>query len=48
MVTNLIKIKLMKKVAGVFKGSMAKDDVLWKDVLKKKSRKGNIIVYLPV
>lgn len=32
----------MKKMAGAFKGFLAEDDVLWKDVLRKKSRKENI------
>jgi hypothetical protein len=40
--TPSIKKDLMKKTAGAFKGTMLENDAIWKDVLKKKSRKENI------
>ncbi len=40
--TLVVKKELMKKTAGVFKGSKLNSDVLWKEVSKKKSRKQSI------
>lgn len=40
--TATIKKELMKKTAGAFRGTKLDVDVLWKEVLKKKSRKENI------
>lgn len=40
--TPLVKRGLMEKTAGAFKGTKLENDKIWKDVLKKKSRKENI------
>lgn len=40
--TPSIKKDLMKKTAGAFKDTRLDDDALWKEVLKKKSRKNDI------
>ena len=40
--TPAVKRDLMKKTAGAFKRSKLDNDALWKEVLKKKSRKQNI------
>ena len=40
--TPLVKRKLMKKMAGAFKGTVLENDEIWKNVLKRKSRKEDI------
>ncbi len=40
--TREMKKKLMQSTAGAFKGTELDDDKLWKDVLRKHSRKGDI------
>lgn len=42
--TLSIKKEQMKKTAGAFKNTKLASDSFWKDVLKKKSRKENIIL----
>lgn len=42
--TSDTKRELMKKTAGVFKGTDLDNDRVWKDILKKKSRKENIVL----
>ena len=42
--TPMVKKEQMKKTAGAFKGTKLATDAFWKDVLKKKSRKENIIL----
>lgn len=38
----IIKRRFMKKMAGVFRNTELADEELWKDVLKRKSRKKTI------
>lgn len=40
--TPSVKRELMKKTAGVLKGTRLDDDAIWREVLKKKSRKVDI------
>lgn len=40
--TPTVKKELMKKTAGAFKGTRLGDDAIWREVLKKKSRKVDI------
>lgn len=40
--TREMKRNLMKSTAGSFKGTKLENDMLWKEVLKKHSRKGDI------
>ena len=40
--TREMKRELMKSTAGSFKGTKLENDTLWKEVLKKHSRKGDI------
>lgn len=42
--TREMKRELMKSTAGSFKGTELEDDTIWKDVLKKRSRKGDITI----
>lgn len=42
--TPSVKKEQMKKTAGVFKNTKLAIDGFWKDALKKKSRKENIIL----
>ena len=39
-----IKREMLKKSAGAFKGTELDNDDLWKDILKRKSRKKSIIL----
>lgn len=40
--TSDVKRELMKKTAGAFKGTILDKDNIWKEVLKKRSRKESI------
>ena len=40
--TPAVKRELMKKNAGVFKGTELDKDAVWREVLKKKSRRESI------
>lgn len=40
--TPQVKRKLMEKTAGAFKGTQLAGEGVWKEVLKRKSRKENI------
>lgn len=40
--TPTVKKELMKKYAGAFRGTMLENESLWKEVLKRKSRKTDI------
>ena len=42
--TPMVKRELMKKTAGAFKGTPLDKEGLWKEVLKKKSRKEEIVL----
>ena len=42
--TPLVKRKLMKKMAGAFKGTILENDDIWGKVLKRKSRKKDILL----
>lgn len=42
--TPMAKKEAMRKTAGAFKGTKLANDAFWKDVLKKRSRKENIIL----
>lgn len=40
--TPTVKRELMKKMAGAFKNTKLEKDDIWKDILKRKSRKKDI------
>lgn len=39
-----VKKNLLKEMAGIWKGTDLDNDKLWKDVLKRKSRKRSIVL----